>query len=109
MAKRPLGVAPLGLPALHDVWPANAEFLQETFRVPHIYCLLPRFELWSKGFSDWTDAHWQDEKKLSALWDMSGERTGTRGRVLWARGAHRIDGTRKIGREAPEFLAAAGG
>ncbi len=45
---RPLGVAPFLLPALHDVWPAHAEFLQETFKMPHIYCLLPRFELWSR-------------------------------------------------------------
>ncbi len=64
---RPLGVAPFLLPALQDVWPAHAEFLQETFKVPHIYCLLPRFELWSRRFRDWTDADWHDPENLSAL------------------------------------------
>ena len=101
---RPLGVAPFLLPALHDVWPAHAEFLQETFKVPHIYCLLPRFELWSKRFSDWTDEDWNDPENLSALWDLSGQLTGTAGQVLWARGTHDIQEMPKRGLPAPEFL-----
>jgi hypothetical protein len=103
---RPLGVAPFLMPALHDVWPAHAEFLQETFKVPHIYCLLPRFELWSKRFSDWTDANWHDPENLSALWDLSGRLTGTAGQVLWARGTRYIDDMTKVGLPAPEFLEA---
>lgn len=39
---RPPGVAPFLLSALHDVWPGHADFLRETFGVPHIYCLLSR-------------------------------------------------------------------
>ena len=101
---RPLGVAPFLLPALHDVWCEHAEFLQETFGVPHIYCLLPRFELWSKRFSDWNDDDWNHPENLSALWDLSGRLTGKPGQVLWARGAHDIDTVSRIGRPAPEFL-----
>jgi hypothetical protein len=104
---RPLGVAPFLLPALHDVWPAHAEFLQKTFKVPRIYCLLPRFELWSKRFSDWNDADWHDPENLSALWDLSGHLTGTAGQVLWARGTHDILEMPKIGLPAPEFLESA--
>jgi hypothetical protein len=100
-------VAPFLLPALHDVWPVHAEFLQETFKVPHIYCLLPRFELWSKRFSDWTDADWHDPENLSALWDLSGQLTGTAGQVLWARGTHDINEMPKVGLPAPAFLEAA--
>lgn len=102
---RPLGVAPFLLPALRDVWPAHAEFLQESFKVPHIYCLLPRFELWSKRFRDWTDADWRDPENLSALWDLSGHLTGTPGQVLWARGAHDINVMPRIGLPAPQFLS----
>lgn len=104
MAKRPLGVAPFLLPALHDVWPAHAEFLQETFKVPHIYSLLPRFELSSKRFTDWTDGDWNDRENLSAVWDLSGELTGKAGQVLWARGSHDINDMPRIGLTAPEFL-----
>ena len=109
MAKRLLGVAPFLMPALHDVWPAHAEFLQETFQVPHIYCLLPRFELWSKRFRDWTDADWHDPENLSALWDLSGHLTGTPGQVLWTRGTHDINEMPNIGLPAPEFLEAVRG
>lgn len=101
---RSLGVAPFLLPALHYVWSQHAEFLQKTFGVPHIYCLLPRFELWSKRFSDWTDADWHDPENLSALWDLSGHLTGTPGRVLWARGTHNINEIPKFGLPAPDFL-----
>ena len=104
MAKRPLGVAPFLLPALHDVWPGHAEFLLETFGVPHIYCLLARFELWSKRFSDWTDADWHDPENLAALWDLSGHLTGTPGQVLWARGTHDIGKMPEEGLPAPQFL-----
>jgi hypothetical protein len=50
--------------------------------VRHIYCLLPRFELWSERFSDWTDADWHDPENLSALWGLSGHFTGEAGQVL---------------------------
>ena len=103
---RPLGVAPFLLGSLHDLWPAHAAFLQERFKVPHIYCLLPGFELWSKRFDDWTDADWHDPENLSALWDLSGQLTGKAGQVLWARGTHDIHDMPKIGLQAPEFLDA---
>ena len=74
--------------------------------MPHIYCLLPRFELWSKRFSDWTDADWHDPENLSALWDLSGHLTGTPGQVLWARGTHDISEMSQLGLPAPEFLDA---
>jgi hypothetical protein len=103
---RPLGVAPFLLPALHDVWPRHAEFLQAMFGVPHIYCLLPRFELWSKRFSDWTDDDWNHRENLSALWDLSGHLTGIPGQVLWTRGTHYINEVPKVGLPAPQFLDA---
>ncbi len=90
------------------MWPAHAEFLQETFGVPHIYCLLPRFELWSKRFSDWTAEDWNHSENLSALWDISGNLTGVPGQILWARGAHDISEMPKIGVPAPRFVAAGG-
>jgi hypothetical protein len=68
---RPLGVAPFLLPALHDVWPAHTEFIQETFGVPHIYCLLPRFELWSKRFCDWTDVGRHGQLDSGTTWNVS--------------------------------------
>lgn len=92
------------MPALHDIWPQHAEFLQETFKVPHIYCLLPRFELWSRRFDEWTKEDWDHPENLSALWDLSGERTGTAGQVLWTRGTHELGEVPEIGLPAAEFL-----
>jgi len=74
---------------------------------PHIYCLLPRFELWSKRFSDWTDDDWNHPENLSALWDLSGHLTGTPGQVLWTRGTHDINEMPKTGLPAPEFVETA--
>ena len=72
--------------------------------MPHIYCLLPRFELWSKRFSDCTDDAWHDPENLSARWDLSGHLTGQAGQVLWTRGTHDINEMPQIGLLAPEIL-----
>jgi hypothetical protein len=101
---RPLGVAPFLLPTLHDLWPKFAEFFRAMFKVPHIYCLLPCFDLWSKCFSDWTDADWHNPENHSALWDLSGRLTGEPGQVFWAHGCHHIDEMPKVGLPAAEFL-----
>jgi hypothetical protein len=101
---RPLGIAAFLFPALYDVWPDHVEFLKRTFKVPHIYCLLPRLELWSRRFSEWSAEDWHDRENLSALWDLAGELTGAAGQVLWARGIHHIDDMAKIGVPAPRFL-----
>ena len=37
-----------------------------------IYCLLPRFKLWSNLFNNCIDDDWHDPKNLSALWDLTG-------------------------------------
>ena len=94
--------------ALHDVWPRHAKFLQKAFGVARVYCLIPRFELWSKRFSDWVERDWNDAENLSALWDLSGDLTGKPGQVLWARGARFIKEIAEVGLPAPEFLRAKG-
>lgn len=102
-----LGLAPFVLPVNAETWRGSIELAQKAFRVPQVFCLLPRFELWSKRFSDWTDADWHDPENLSALWDLSGHLTGTAGQVLWARGTHDVKEMPKIGLPAPEFLKTA--
>lgn len=106
---RQLGVAPFLLPH-DDSWTTgySPKINFETFGVSHIWCLIPRFELWSKSFADWTEYDWNDPENLSALWDLSGEFSGTRGKILWTRGAHNIDQVAKIGLVAPDFLKAYG-
>jgi len=101
---RPLGVAPFLLPALQEVWRKHAQLLQRMFHVPRIYCLLPRFALWSKRFDEWTEEDWNHTENVSALWDLSGNFSGTPGQVLWSRGVHDIDEMRHIGVEAQLFL-----
>jgi hypothetical protein len=59
--------------------------------------LLPRLNLWTKPFADWTEEDWST-CGLSALWDIE---TGV---VLWAHGAHHVDDMRTKGRPAPEFF-----
>lgn len=105
---RGFGVAPFLLPSLANVWRDHAEFLQETFPTSHIYCFLPRFELWSKRFCDWTEDDWRHTANLSVLWDISGSLTGGAGKVLWACGAREIDEMCWFGLPAPEFLMATG-
>ena len=117
MAKRPL-VPTAGRRAAGVARPARR--VASARRVPprdvrsgrHIDCLHSvvfeeRFELWSKRFSDWTDADWHDPENLSALWDLSGHLTGPPGQVLWTRGTHDINEMPKVGLPAPEFLEAA--
>ncbi len=93
----PLGVAPFLFPDLHEVWPRHAEVLRSLFIVPRIFTLLPRVELWSKPFADWTPDEWEN-CGLSALWDID------TGRVLWAQGAHHVDEMPNVGREANDFF-----
>ena len=93
----PLGVAPFLFPGWHDVWPKHVKPLRETFRVPRIFALQPRFELWSRPFADWTEEDWST-CGLSALWELDS------GRVLWAHGAHDVAAMPTVGRTAPEFF-----
>ena len=101
---RTLGVAPFLLPALSNVWSDHVEFLQRTFCVPRVYCLIPHIDLWSKRFSDWTEDDWNDNRNLSVVWDLSGEITQNAGRVLWAVGTHSIEEMGHIGLPTSEFL-----
>lgn len=95
---QPLGVAPFLFPELQGIWRKHAEYLRETFQVPRIFALLPRLDLWSKPFADWTDEDWST-CGISALWNIE---TGV---VLWAHGAHHVDDMPTTGRLAPEFFA----
>ena len=94
---RPLGVAPFLLPEAQEVWPRHADFLRQRFRVDRLFALLPRIELWSKPFAEWSDDDWQT-CGYSALWDV------TTGRVLWAKGAHEVAEMPEVGKPFDEFF-----
>jgi hypothetical protein len=82
---------------LHHLWQEHVAFLRETFGVPRIFALLPRLDLWSTPFAEWTEEDWST-CGLSAQWDLD---TGV---VLWAHGAHYVNDMRTAGRPAPEFF-----
>jgi len=94
---RPFGVLPFLIPGNEDVWSANSKFLLEFFKVDRIFALLPRVELWSKPFAQWTPEDWET-CGLSALWDIES------GQVLWAEGAHGVDEMSEVGKPIEEFL-----
>ncbi len=70
------------------------------FHVDHIYALLPRVELYSKPFDQWSADDWNDQENLSAPWDIKA------GQVLWARGVRDIDWVRQNGQAPEAFLDA---
>ena len=92
-----LGVAPFLFPELHRIWTHHTTHLRATFQVHRIFALLPRLELWSKPFADWTKEDWST-CGLSAMWDLD------TGLVLWAHGAHHVDEMCTTGRPATEFF-----
>ncbi|MFC1713106.1 hypothetical protein ACFL6S_05530 [Candidatus Poribacteria bacterium] len=94
---RSLGIWHFLLPGTEDIWSEKAEIFSQIFRVDRIFAMMPRFELWSKPFDEWTDEDWET-CGLSALWDIKS------GRVLWAEGTHHVDEMQKIGKPIEEFL-----
>jgi hypothetical protein len=94
---RPLGVAPFLLPGLDKIWSKHSEIFSNLFKVDRIFALLPRIELWSKPFNQWTDEDWKT-CGLSALWDIES------GKVLWAKGPQCVDGMHEIGKPIEEFI-----
>lgn len=93
----PMGTAPFLFPGLDESWAEHSEELLPLFKVERIFALLPRMELWSKRFAQWTEEDWET-CGLSALWDIRS------GRVLWAKGAHHVDEMQEVGKTAEEFL-----
>ena len=93
-----LGTMPFLFPSYADVWPKHVEFLQETFGMSSIYAFLPKFELWTKPFEEWTEADWADRKHFSLLWDI------TTGRVTIAQGVMHIDEMRQVGKTFEDFV-----
>ena len=81
--------------ALDDELPRR--FLFDAVLSPGRDALLPRIELWSKPFAEWTDDDWQT-CGYSALWDV------TTGRVLWAEGAHEVAEMPEVGKPFDEFF-----
>ncbi|MEK7400561.1 MAG: hypothetical protein AAB116_26755, partial [Candidatus Poribacteria bacterium] len=98
---RPMGVLPFLFHSSGNVWARYPEKFLDLFKVDRIFTLMPDIEYWSKPFSDWTDDDWSN-CGLSALWDIRS------GRVLWAKGAHKVDEMNNIGKPIEEFLKTQG-
>ena len=93
---RRLGTLPFVLPGQGNLQPRFTDVFEPRLQVDRIFALLPRFELWSKPFDEWTDEDWQTRVQ-SALWIIE------TGEVLWAQGAYTVEEMHRVGQPRKTF------